>query len=197
MAVNSPLQRREQRVVIGGALLAVVSVLLANVALPFARHWSAREAEIRALRAEAASLAGLVTASPRIEAEAGAQERALSGRARRVFHARSMPLASSALQALLQDAADAAHLVVTRLDVAQTAPGSDVAAAVDSSGSSLPATLVAYGDVVGLAALLDQLTRAPRVVHVERMTVQQNSSLRGAPDMLQITLALRAPVLLQ
>jgi hypothetical protein len=34
-------------------------------------------------------------------------------------------------------------------------------------------------------------------VYVERMSVQQNSAVRGAADMLQVTLSLRAPVVLQ
>lgn len=206
---NSAARRRERRVVIGGASVVVVGLLLAYVLVPFARTWSARERDLRGLLAEADSLAGLVASAAQLESAASAKERVLAASQYRVLHARSATLAASSLQALLQDASDAAHLVVTRLDVAQTiaqngasvetADAATAAAAVQSGGPSvtLPATLSAYCDIVGLASLLDHLARAPRVVYVERMTVQQNSSLRGAPDMLQVTLTLRAPVVLE
>ncbi len=222
-------QQRERRVVAGGVLIVVVALAVTWIGLPFAREWSRREAAIAALRIDADSLAGLVAARASIEARATSEEAALSASGRRVFHARSLTLAASALQSLLTDAADASHWVVTRLDVAQgddqtagrsaeqPGDGADdesgdgsVDASVDGRTSdatsaprstprtrSLPATLVGYCDVIGLAALLDQLARAPRVVHVERMSVQQNSALRGAADMLQVTLTLRAPVVIE
>ncbi len=202
---SNAVQQRERRVVIGGAVVTLAGLLLAWVVVPYARSWMAREAEIRQLRQEVAVASGLVAAAPQLESASALGERALSERARRVFHARSTALAASALQSLLQDAADASHLVVTRLDVAQESAASDGTTNGPTNGTtnetagatSLPATLAAYCDVVGLAALLDQLARAPRVVVVERLTVQQNSALRGAPDMLQVTLLLRAPVIVE
>ncbi len=220
-------QARERRVVVSGALVVVVALALTWIVLPFAREWSRREAAISALRLEADSLAGLMVARAMLEARATEREAALAASGRRVFHARSLTLAASALQSLLTDAADASHLVVTRLDVAQdveqdiaqdfqqdfaqdserngesrVAPVDGDVAAADAAGVrartvSLPATLTAYGDVIGLAALLEQLARAPRVVRVERMTVQQNSALRGAADVLQVTISLRAPVVIE
>jgi hypothetical protein len=59
------------------------------------------------------------------------------------------------------------------------------------------ATLAALGDVEGLALLLAQLGEGPRPVQVERVTVQRNPALRGAPDVLQWTLVVRAPVVLR
>ena len=204
------VKARERRVVAVGTTVVVVGLLLAYVMLPFARHWSMRERELHAMRAQSDSLAGLVAAASQLEALASAQERSLAASNRRVLHARSATLAASSLQSLLQDASDASHLVVTRLDVAQdlsrqlspdVAPESSLSAPQQSASRgralSLPATLAAYCDIVGLASLLDHLARAPRVVYVERLTVQQNSSLRGAPDMLQVTVTLRAPVVLE
>ena len=207
----SPVKAREQRVVAIGAIVVVAGLLLAYVVLPFARQWYMRSAELSALRAQSDTLAGLVASRAQLEAAAAAQERLLAATNRRVLHARSATLAASSLQSLLQDVADASHLVVTRLDVAQniadgTAVESSQGTLTDSANPSarangrsvaLPATLAAYCDIVGLAALLDHLSRAPRVVYVERLTVQQNSSLRGAPDMLQVTLSLRAPVVIE
>jgi hypothetical protein len=51
--------------------------------------------------------------------------------------------------------------------------------------------------VEGLALLLAQLGEGPRPVRVERVTVQRNPALRGAPDVLQWTLVVRAPVVLR
>lgn len=207
----SATKAREQRVIAIGAIVVVTGLLFAYVLLPFARQWYTRSQEITSLRAQSDTLAGLVASASQLESAASAQERLLAASSRRVLHARSATLAASSLQSLLQDAADASHLVVTRLDVAQSV--ADASSAESSSGSpsdtnsvpsrsdgrsvTLPATLAAYCDIVGLAALLDHLARAPRVVYVERLTVQQNSSLRGAPDMLQVTLSLRAPVVLE
>ncbi len=216
MPVDSRLQRRERLVIRIGGIVTATALALTFVALPFVRHWRARELDISTLQRDADSLSGLVANASEIETAAAAQERALSENARRTLHARSAPLAASALQSLLQDASDASHLLVTKLDVAQTAAAPTASSKVDVSGGvganepnanltasrrasvvSLPATLAAYCDIVGLAALLDHLAHAPRVVYVDRVTVQQNSALRGAPDMLQVTLSLRAPVVIE
>lgn len=215
MAPHSATQQREQKVVAAGATIVIVALLAVYVVGPFARHWTARAELLREARTNVATLAGLVQAAPAFENAATRAEAALAVNPSRIFHARSAPLAASALQSLLQDAANASHLLVTRLDVAQslatrptqsfgaTALGvtalGDPAPAENarSLNASLPATLAAYCDIIGLAALLDHLAHAPRVVRVEKLTIQQNSALRGAPDMLQITLTLRAPVVLE
>lgn len=224
MPVGNMVQHRERLVIRTGVIVSTLALLLTFAVLPFIRQWREREIEIAALRSDADSLAGLVASASQLDASAAAQEKALSESTRRTLHARSAPLAASALQSLLQDASDASHLLVTKLDVAQTvaaagaatntsanvtsnAESSALSGARDATGAStvsrnatavsLPATLAAYCDVVGLAALLDHLAHAPRIVYVERVTVQQNSALRGAPDMLQVTLSLRAPVVLE
>ncbi len=225
MAPRSATQQREQKVVATGAAIVIVALLAVYVVIPFARHWTARAELLREAQTNVATLAGLVQAAPAFENAATRAEAALAVNPSRIFHARSAPLAASALQSLLQDAANASHLLVTRLDVAQslatrptqsfgatalgatalgatalgaTAPGGPAPAdSASSLNASLPATLAAYCDIIGLAALLDHLAHAPRVVRVEKLTIQQNSALRGAPDMLQITLTLRAPVVLE
>lgn len=213
MVPRNATRQRERRVIVGGAAVVVFSLLITYVLLPFAREWSAREAELSSLHTEADSLAALIADAPQIERAASDEETVLASSARRVLHARSAPLAASALQSLLQDAADASRLVVTRLDVAQEFAGTvgkspmpRGAPRVGASGlitqsagtrESLPATLAAYCDVVGLADFLDHLARSPRVVVVDRLTVQQNSALRGAADMLQITVGVRAPVVIE
>ena len=210
MAFRNATQQRERTVVAIGATIVIVALLAVYVIVPFVRHWTARAELLREVRNNVAELSGLVAAASAFERAATRGEAALAVNPSRIFHARSAPLAASALQSLLQDAANASHLLVTRLDVAQslvTRPTQSFGAAApndpapaDSANSfnaSLPATLAAYCDIIGLAALLDHLAHAPRVVRVEKLTIQQNSALRGAPDMLQVTLTLRAPVVLE
>jgi hypothetical protein len=119
-------------------------------------------------------------------------------------------LAASALQSLLQDMADASALAVSRLEVsaddtvaaetlASGAGASDAGAANEAArppvGLQIPATISAYGDIHGVARFLDLLGGGPRVLVLERLTVQRNAALLGAPDVVQFTATLRAPVL--
>ncbi len=204
MTRSNVTQLRERRVIVGGVIVVIVALLAAYVVRPVARQWSDREHEITQSRARVDSLAGLAAAQSSLETAASRAESDLAGRGTRVFHARSLTLAASALQTLVQNAADASHLVVSRLDVAPNvgtrtlaAGAAQMADSSSASSPSLPATLAAYGDIVGLAALLDNLARSPRVVRIDKLTVQQNSALRGAPDMLQITITLHAPVVIE
>jgi hypothetical protein len=177
---------RERMVVAVGAVVVVTALLVSRVLIPGARAWMARDAQLAAAHARAAALSGLVVATSSVEAAAAARERALSTRPRRLVQARSAGLAANAVQALLQEAADGAGLLVNRVEVD---------AEPDSTGA-LTATLSAYGDVHGLAELLRMLDAGPRVAEVRRLTVQQNSALRGAPDVIQVSIGVRAPVLI-
>ena len=188
---------REQRTVAVGAATVVIALLLAFVALPLARRWQSYAIELQRTRDQIQEYAALANSAGALDAAGSANEQRLASQGRRVIRARSATLAASALQSFLQDASDASRLVVTRLDVAPPDGGPDSSATGAVGVTSVPATLAAYGDITGLAELLHQLSHGPRVVRVERMTVQQNSALRGAPDMLQITLTLRAPVVLE
>ncbi|HYW31391.1 MAG TPA: GspMb/PilO family protein [Gemmatimonas sp.] len=192
----NPRTTRERLVVRGGAAIVTVALLFTYVVLPYLRTWGARELELRDARAQTSELAVLAASANALDSAATAAEQRLAERGRRVFRARSTTLAASALQSYLQDASDASGLAVTRLDVAtDDTPGETS----DGAGSTrfVPATLSANCDIHGLAGLLAQFATGPRVVHVTRMTVQMNSALRGAPDMLQVTLSLRAPVIVE
>lgn len=212
---------RERLVIRAGAIIVTVALLLTYVVLPYTRAWGARELELADARAKLAELASLTGSERALDSAATATEQGLAAGGRRVFRARSTTLAASALQSYLQDASDASGLAVTRLDVAagdlaagdaagentinagasggvDDATGAAVAPGAPSRNTRfVPATLSANCDIHGLAALLAQFATGPRVVQVTRMTVQMNSALRGAPDMLQVTLALRAPVILE
>ena len=204
--VPSMQSQRERRTLLVGAAVVAMALIIAYAIVPFALQWRQREAELEGARLRLRELSALVANAPALDSSARAVERSIESGGRRVFRARSMTLAASALQSFLQDASDASNLVVTRLDVAAegAAEGSSiqspggVADSISTFGvTSIPATLSAHCDIAGLARLLAQFASGPRVVHVERMTVQQNSALRGAPDMLQITLSVRAPVVIE
>lgn len=178
---------REQRVVMTGALVVVVALLVTYAVLPFARRWMLREGEISAATTRVSYLQNLVARTGELQSLADARERALTGESRRVLHARSNTLAASALQTWLQDAADASRIVVTRLEVS----------ADTLATTGVPASMSVYGDIHGVAAMLDVVQFGPRVMRLERVTLQRNAALIGAPDVVQATLQLRAPVLPQ
>jgi len=182
-----PAPSRERRVVIGGILVLALSLLVTYGVVPAAARWREREFQLDRIRAQVAHLNGMQRQANELDAAATSMETLLAGGARRVIHARSSALGASALQTLLQSAADASGLVVDRVDV-----GPDL-----TSEGDLTATLSAYGDIHGLAALLAQLARAPRITSVERLTVQINPALRGAPDVLRVTVGIRAPMVLE
>lgn len=182
------MQAGERRTVTIGATVVVLALFVAFVALPFVRHWQLREVELRTTRDSVRELRGLVASATALDSAERHIGASLSSEGRRVIRARSATLAASALQSYLQDASDASRLVVTRLEVAPSA---------EPGASFVPASLAAYSDIHGVAELLGHLEHGPRLMFVERMTVQMNSALRGAPDVLQVTLTLRAPVIIE
>ncbi|WP_434480266.1 type II secretion system protein GspM [Gemmatimonas sp.] len=192
MSARSAEKQREQRVIIGALAVLVLSLLLVYGVLPLVRQVSAREMQIDAARSRAALLAGYAAAAPRLEQAAAHDEAWLATTARRVLHATSEPIAASALQSLLQDAAEGAGMAVNRVEVN---PDTD-SASTGGTVAQLRGSISAYGDIHGVSALLRTLEAGPRVVMVERFSVQQNSALRGAPDVLQVTIGVRAPVLI-
>ncbi len=196
-AVNA----REWRVMGLGSGVLVLAALLTFVVVPMFSRWELRSARRDALSARVTQLQSLIVREASLQQRASSRELALALSGRRVVHAPSMSLAASALQSLLQDAADASQLLVDRVEVplngALETPGAASTEAVPSTAAtSLTATVSVTGDVIGLAALLDMLQRGPRALQVERMTVQINPSLRGATDVLQATLGVRAPLVI-
>ena len=178
---------RERRVVIGGIVVLALSLLVTYGVLPALTRWRDRERQLDRVREQVAYLKGVQQHASEFESVATAREAQLADGARRLIHARSSALGASALQGLPQGAADASGLVVDRVDV-----GPD-----RTDTGDLTATISAYGDIHGLAALLAQLASAPRITAVERLTVQINPALRGAPDVLRVTLGVRAPMVLE
>ena len=164
-------------------LLGLVGVFVAK---PFVSNWRAREAKIELAQHQLNRLSEAKWNFPTMNVEIAEREASLSLQPTRILRAKSRTLAASALQSMVQDMADASHVTVTRLDVANVAGGAD-----------LPLTLSANGDIYGLTDLLKQLGSGRYMVDVDKLQVQVNSALRGAPDVLQMTLSLRAPVIVE
>lgn len=181
------LSPRERGVIVAGAIVVALAVFLTRVALPALASWQTKALALETARAQVAHWQGLIEHRDSLERIASRAERALAERPRRLLHARTSALGASALQSYLQDAVDGAGMLVNRVDVEQNT----------SASEALTAQLSVIGDIEGLARLLETLAHGPRVVTVTRLTVQQNSALRGATDVLQVTIGVHAPLVLE
>ena len=169
-----------------GVVWLVVVAIVVIALVPKVREWRVREARIAAAQAQLQELSNVVQSRAALDLLIQRSESELALGAQRVLRSRSRALAASALQSLVQEMAEASNVTVTRLDVANTVNSGD-----------LPITLSANGDIFGLAELLRQIRAARYTVVVDKLQAQNNSALRGAPDVLQIALSLHAPVIVQ
>ncbi|MEP6764611.1 MAG: GspMb/PilO family protein [Gemmatimonadaceae bacterium] len=185
-ATPSPMTAAPTPVVIISIAVVLLALIAAFVGRPFVTSWRAREAKIGANEQELGRLSHVLASTSVVSREISEQESSFALQTTRVLRAKSRTLAASALQSMVQDMADASHVTVTRLDVANVAGGAD-----------LPLTLSANGDIFGLTDLLKQFGSGRYVVEVDKLQVQVNSALLGAPDVLQMTLSLRAPVIVE
>jgi hypothetical protein len=170
------------------ALLGVVALyfLAMFVGRPVLMHWREVDAPLQASQLQVAQVQALIQNHSAIDSAVQRHEQELARQSQRVLRARSRSLAASALQSLVLELAESSNVTITRLDVAQP----------DSTGD-LPFDLSANGDIYGLADLLQRIRTARFVMVVRKLQVQNNSALRGAPDVLQIALSLQAPVIVQ
>jgi len=177
---------RERWVVMGGVALVLLTWVGTRVLQPAMRAVLDRESRIALLKDRVERLQRLAADSVALREQAAAAEKQLASMPRRVLQARTAPLAASQVQALLQEAADGARLAVNRTDVSFEP---------DSTGA-LAASIMAHGDIHGLAAFLASVENGPRLLTLRRLVVQQNSALRGAPDVLSLSAQLSVPVML-
>lgn len=193
---GSASHARERAVVMGGVIVVALSLLFAYSVVPFAQRWQVRETQLAAVNERVRFLEGLWHRTADLERAADQLESVVATDPQRVIHARSDALAASQVQALLQDAADASHVVVTRLDVTpRSAADTAMAPDMPAVAPSIPASLSGYGDIRGVTDFLTMVSLGPRVLMVDQLTLIRNAALLGAPDVVQFTLTLRAPVL--
>jgi hypothetical protein len=189
------LSPREWRTVQAGLLVLGLGLLVGRGVVPLLDRWQRQGARLAAVRQRVAMAEGILAQKDTVEALAAVLERRLAEAPRRLLTGSTPAVAASALEGMLQGAVEGAGAQLQQLAVEAVSAEADAGA-----GAALPAvqaTVAAVGDVEGLARLLAQLGHGPRPVGVARVTVQRNPALRGAPDVLQWTLVVRAPVVLR
>ena len=186
------LSARDRRTLTLGAV-AVACVLAAYALIPVTRQWSDRETLITARRGELARLRGLQEAAPVLRTALATREARAAEFPQRPVRASTAALAAGVLQGVLQRYADESQLSVSELNVS----GEPDTTAVPLA--ALPATLIALGDVYGVADLLARVQHGSTLLDVREMTVQVNPARRanGGGELLQLTLVVRAPFVLQ
>ena len=181
------LEPRERRTIGIAAVVLAVAVTLTFGVRPFARHWSEREALI-AMRAEQVARLRWLTAHQTDLQQVAASRTAQSISLARpkVLTGRSRALAASALQTIVQTYADEAGITVSQLNVSGAADSSAAAGV-----ASVPATLSAVGDIVGVADFVSRIQHGATLIDIRELGISPNPALRG--ELLQLSLVLRAP----
>ena len=186
------ISARERRTVGLGAV-AVACVLLIAGAIPLVRQWNDREALIAARGGELARLRGVKEAETVLHAAVDARSTRVAEFPQRPVSAATAALAAGVLQGELQRYADASQLSVSELNVSGEPDSTAVPLA------ALPATLIALGDVYGVADLLSRVQHGSTLLEVREVTVQVNPARRatGGGELLQLTLVVRAPFVIE
>jgi hypothetical protein len=186
------LSARDRRALRWGAVAACL-LLAISVSLPAARRWRDREALIDARRETLARLRGITTAAPALQQAVDGLDARAAVYPQRPVSASTAPLAAGVLQGVLQRYADECQLAVSELNVAGE-PDSTAAPL-----GALPATMIALGDIYGVADLLSRLQHGPTLLELRELTVQVNPARRadGGGELLQVSVSVRAPFVLE
>lgn len=168
-------------------------VLATSLLIPKAREWADREARITALRDQLGQLQGIQRDVPMLQAAVVAREARAAEFPQRPVSAATAALAAGVLQGVLQRYADESQLSVSELNVSGEPDSTSIPLA------ALPATLIALGDVYGVADLLARVQHGSMLLDVRELTVQVNPARRaaGGGELLQLTMVVRAPFVLQ
>ncbi len=168
-------------------------VLLLALAIPVMKRWGDREALIAARRGELARLNGVTGAESMLRTAVDARSARAAEYPQRPVAAATAALAAGVLQGVLQRYADESQLSVSELNVSGEPDSTAVPLA------ALPATLIALGDVFGVADLLSRVQNGTTLLEVRELTVQINPARRaeGGGELLQVTLTVRAPFVIE
>ncbi|MES3033947.1 MAG: hypothetical protein V4813_08110 [Gemmatimonadota bacterium] len=186
------LSARDRRTLMLGAV-AVACVLALYAAIPAVRAWSLREDLIAARRRELATLRGIQHTAPALFAAVTRRAERAAGFPQRPVSAATAALAAGVLQGVLQRYADESQVTVSELNVSGEPDSTSVPLA------ALPATMIALGDVYGVSDLLARVQHGATLLDVRELTVQVNPARRseGGGELLQVTMVLRAPFVLE
>lgn len=172
--------RRERLVVLAGAAITAAALAIVFVLLPLADRWGERATATRAKAEQLARLETLAVRRGEIERAASAL-RELHGRSRERLLAGSTPaVAASTLQLLLQRYSDESRVLVQRVDVAGRGE------AAEAGLVSVPARLVAQGDIYGLVDLLFYLQQGETLLVIDDVRVAAGAG----PGLLSLSITL-------
>jgi type II secretory pathway component PulM len=159
------LKPRERRVVIGGAIVSAAVVLIAGVILPFADHWSAREAAYAASREQWVRLSTLVASTDQLRHALDAQRLAFAADEDQLVAGATPALAASTLQNVVQTYAGQSAVSLQRVDVAGE-PRADKPGLV-----AIPVELSGTSSVGGLVDFLSRLERGDKLLVLDEVAI--------------------------
>ncbi len=163
------LDRRERRVVAGGAILSAVALITVYGVLPFARRWSERESRIAALAEQAGRLEAVVESEAALDRVVAELESSREHRARRLLVGQTPDLAASSLQSLVKGYADRSRVRLERVDVVRELEA-------ESSGlTPVGLRLTVRGDVYGLVDFLFYLQNGEKLLVLDELRVSASA----------------------
>jgi general secretion pathway protein M len=176
------LEPRERRVVVGGAIVSAVLLVTVWLVVPFAQHWSARDAALTAARDRWTRLATLVGSTDRLKQTLDGTRRTTAADNEQLLAGATPALAASTLQSLVQRDAGESSVQLERVDAA----GEPTA---DRPGLlAIPVQLSARGDVYGLVDFLARLEHGGPLLVVDELTVNADE---GSDPRQALTWSLR------
>jgi type II secretory pathway component PulM len=159
------LNRREQRVLAGGAGIALASLLVVFALLPLLDRLSSRETTYAASRDRYARLQTLVAGESRLRRALEEQQLALRASVGLLATGSTAALAASNLQALVQRYAEESVVQLDRIYVAGEAKA-------DSLGLvNIPVQVQGQGDIYGLVDFLFRLQHGEKLLVIDDMTI--------------------------
>ncbi len=185
---HRPLSARERRVILVAGAIAALALIVAYGLAPFYGRWSGQEAQIIASSDRLSRLRKLIGDQDTLSRTLSSLERT-SGASGRLISARTVSLASSELQRVMQMYAEQSKVSIDRLEFS---PGAD---STGDSSSGIPLTISAVGDIYGITSFLSVLRTGTPVVEVREVSLVSNSALRDG--LIQFSASLLAPVVIE
>jgi type II secretion system (T2SS) protein M len=170
------LNRREQRVVLGGAAVAAAVLLVMFALLPLRDRWTSEESTYAASRDRYVRLQTLVASESRLRRALDAQQQALRASVGLLATGSTPALAASNLQALVQRYAEESVVQLDRIFVAGEAKP-------DSLGLvSIPVQLQGQGDIYGLVDFLFRLQHGEKLLVIDDLTISAGLPQTGRQE---------------
>ena len=172
------LNRREQRVVLGGAAVAATVLLVMFALLPLRDRWTSGESTYAASRDRYVRLQTLVTSEGGLRRALEAQQQALRASVGLLATGSTPALAASNLQALVQRYAEESVVQLDRIFVAGEAKA-------DSLGLvSIPVQLQGQGDIYGLVDFLFRLQHGEKLLVIDDLTISAGLPQTGRQEFI-------------